>query len=1413
MTIKCEETTKKYNRLPPPQAVPFTGFHFAKIKSREPVAERLKDFTRRTKEADFFTTALIIAEWGEGKTDAFERYIKPECDRKGDYAYLVSTSTIVNKLSRADDLFPYGPPESVTLAACILHALRDELDLRNEDLSRFPDYREYKDPLEYVDAVLTKHLNNGGQVVYLFIDEFEEILAQDSKVQKKFMSGLKELLNGQLKIVHEHGKFAGRLHFILACTPYAYNRIRGDVDLAQIFGALDQRLSSNRINMPQIGKKEAMGFLIDILRFCYEHSLPQPLPIKSSGILNGIFSVSQRNMRSLVQLLSDLLSTATLNGESCVIDHEHFLNTLKGKPISVYGASTQCVDEELLLKIESALGNLTYGKDYLRIFRLLAGELKPFSTEEVQNRTGVKAVPFRVNEINQELKKKGVSNSITRLNPLKEDKTIEDVLKSLNPVENAIPLGTERKISIENFKDETIQYELDSAGSLHPAMFIPTEQAELEKALDLHQEEAEYLYRSMSKHFSNIAATRHFMLSKELIDQIFPSPLVLQLDFIVDRSQRMDLWRKAMKGFLERDLELRDGLIEVINLESSFEIATSSHKFNLIYTLPSGIPVTLSLAIHSATGRVTMNDAENLRELVKRERPDLVLLFHVGEIEEKALRELGATPNILSIHIRPIRAQQLIALSLARKDRVEINESILAGRLQETLYEIDFGQKFNKWLERCRKEGLLVEDLKRPSGRSERTLAQAMTYYVQSIEDKSTLQKVFEQSKKLQDFTLYGRGKKPSFAPLDVETAESLNEYQKELCRNGFLQGDENEIQIIATPIEMRIHNYLKDGKLSIEEMERRFLNFAQNERLLEQVYFPILEAKGSIQVTKDDLIQVNRERREKRIRQKMKNYLERIKNKGQEWRTYAHICISKEREDRIIMLNEFDEYLRELFDQLDSPQVKYNEELCLRALHLLDVLLAYSDETLQLMITEAWMRGRGIVKNVKSQEDEAQGALNSILQFYNNFSEKKYEETDIEEYVKLKTAFDKVLETGKAEYDRSEIESDMELISSIFEPRRRFEGVPRYFYFKRDSEKASYFNYKVHEMEGAERAFSTIHEGVSNAIREVIRAKEKLRGLGSESRSRLLKYSINEQYTISSAFHKALLSYQSKPIKPIALKTLSIRNIIDFLEKMHDTQREFNFKINESLKILESLINREKTLLAAGEETANLAERLVSFFEEGGELLTAAAAVNSDVGEYMKTYADRAIEFQRSMEQKAEIDDINETASKTDDKLFNWTNLLEQGQKRLSDLCEKSTAILRKHQDNILKFLDILQEGGVDVIRLSTPFKEVIGQAIKDIEGLSNGEKSEYTWKQVLDNLEGLKLKLFGEVKNILQEDQFNVLLAIVEASATQEWLDLLALRKNLTGQFEMSEDQIDETIKALIQRKMLKEGISLPI
>ena len=193
--------------------------------------------------------------------------------------------------------------------------------------------------------------------------------------------------------------------------------------------------------------------------------------------------------------------------------------------------------------------------------------------------------------------------------------------------------------------------------------------------------------------------------------------------------------------------------------------------------------------------------------------------------------------------------------------------------------------------------------------------------------------------------------------------------------------------------------------------------------------------------------------------------------------------------------------------------------------------------------------------------------------------------------------------------------------------------------------------------------------------------------------------------------------------------------------------------------------------------------------------------------------YENEVVEFQRSMELEVEIDKLIEKALEAEESLKRLIDSFEHVQRNLKNLFEKSISILKHKKENILKFIDVLKEGGIDVVMLAQPFEEVIEQAIRDINGLKEGKETKYSWRQIIDNLEGLKKNLFNEVKNILTQDQFNVLLAIVDASARQNWFDLSELKEDLLEQFNLSENKVDEIIEVLVQKKMLKQGVSLPI
>jgi len=89
-------TTRIYERLPSDAGVTFEGFEDIKLKSRESVKEKLEDFIEYCKNARKPAIRVILGEWGEGKTDAYKRYIEPKAKADGNYAFFVSASTLSN---------------------------------------------------------------------------------------------------------------------------------------------------------------------------------------------------------------------------------------------------------------------------------------------------------------------------------------------------------------------------------------------------------------------------------------------------------------------------------------------------------------------------------------------------------------------------------------------------------------------------------------------------------------------------------------------------------------------------------------------------------------------------------------------------------------------------------------------------------------------------------------------------------------------------------------------------------------------------------------------------------------------------------------------------------------------------------------------------------------------------------------------------------------------------------------------------------------------------------------------------------------------------------------------------------------------------------------------------------------------
>lgn len=844
------EKTRKFAELPPRTGIPFEGFEFARVKSRMSAAQQIETFLGQCSKATSVNVALIRAEWGEGKTDAYERYIEPSTAKTEFSSYLVSTSTIALHLEKVKETFPRGGTTAASFLAAVFAALKDELRSRHQDDTNVPSYTKYADPLEYAQAVLKKHLENTDRKIVIFVDEFEEILNHAEMIQRFSLSGIKELINGQLGIVHSGGDFGGRLHLIIAVTPYAYGRMHDDRELLQIFGSFASRPSV--IDLPQISRNETFSFLLDLLRYSYKGSLPDPLPFKSAGIFNSLATISQRNLRALVQLYVDLMTDAGQRDGTCIIDANRFVNVLSRKEIAVYGELRPCIDGELLVRIEAQLkSNQIRGSQCVDLFRLLVGEYKPFSIEEIRARLGFSGsedVHTIVDIINQELAKLGISRGIVRLNPSKKGVSPALVLDKIAPGGDDITL-VENKIPVQSFQDTLVHMEFGNKGDFIANIYLPNDEKDLQDLFDISEADASFLRNKVRSNFEDTARHRQFIISRQLSEQIFPSPTWILIDFIAERSKRAELWREATKTFGERHWQLRDLLVEVTNYSSRISIHSAGKAqsaFEALYNLGGGRAISIRTHI-LATTSVTEKDVKDAIAAMASKESNMGILIHTGDIEEEARNLITSAPKLLTLQIRRTRALQLLVLGLARESNLEIRNSILDARLRDVFHELDFDRLLDQWIARLRDEGLLVDSLATRYGRSDKALADALAFSINNLGESLSPHELFDRITEIRSFTFYRQN--THFAPLDIETIDDLEKYLEDLVTNGFLEKKHNTYTVLLSRVEKQILNLLGKRPLTLDALRNRFVVFSPNDKILDQVYLPTLERKGLITI------------------------------------------------------------------------------------------------------------------------------------------------------------------------------------------------------------------------------------------------------------------------------------------------------------------------------------------------------------------------------------------------------------------------------------------------------------------------------------------------------------------------------------------------------------------------------------
>lgn len=1386
-------TLRKFSRLPPRTGIPFSGFDYACLKSRQQVEDAIKSFISQLQRSKSINVALIKAEWGEGKTDAYDRYIKSTLEKNNDLSFSVATSTIGDKITRANELFKEEGSSASKFLACVFAATGDDLRAKDGNSGIFGNLNT--DALTYIKRIF--QITKDSRIV-LFIDEFEEILGFSSEKQKSILSGIKELINGQIGFLHEGGEYSGKFHLIIAVTPYAYNRIKDNPDLAEIFGSFASRLKI--IELPQLKKDEIYQYLLDLLKYSYDGKIPPKIPFASTGILNALGIISQRNPRALVQLFCELMSKAEVDDSIKLIDYDHLIQSLKNEEISVYGGSTKCIDVELYEKIIGYLNNIQKPKECITIFKFLTGELKPFSVAQIKERLHINddEIHTCVNLINQELKKIGIQQAITRYHPLKEEKSFDDIITSLNPGEGNIHL-INSTLQIDKLKDEMVFFEFTDDFGLKPFVVFPKEVEDVETIFDLDKNDAQELHdKVLKKYFDTPAKARYYFLSHELISQIFPSPILLLVDFVRDRNKRMELWREVVKNRVELKERFVEAFSDLINKTEKLKIQKSGNKWALKYSTNANRTIEISSIIFAFPSGINRNDINQIKQQILSRNIQLGFIAYIGEIDSSAQEEMAQLP-ILSIHIRPIRAQQILIQRIAHERGIEINDKLLNTRFNEILNELDLEKKFEDWLNIQRNQGVVIDDIIKKYGISEKDIALACKIFINLTGKSTNLDEVYSFYERVNQFRIYG--KSSELNPLDIESKDILAQYRENLLINKFIeQQDRDNFSIIDTQIESRILAILKKGEANIDTIKAQFINLSSSETILKDVYLPILVYKGKISINKSNQYGlITSSKAIEDIYKKFQDFIRDLNNKrNTDWWTFAHVCISKDRNDVKFTLDEFIDFVENLKRDLEE---ECEESPRLQKVRMIGLLLDHYKEKISSIINNAHKHGEEIYNGAKNKFKELEFNLNNLLENYNkNTKDRKYDISELDEYNRIKKLFENIQRIWSKQYTKDEISQNLK----SFRSESQKQDLP--FYFKKQEDQAYYFNLKYYLLSKSIDDFEKCFKKLSSNEERITQYITKIENLDVAINGKVLSENIHENLNLSVKIHQSISTIRKSSIEAECSSRLVMSDLENFFSRACAEREKFKNQLDEILEKLNQIAIQEKDYKDKIVEIKNLLENYSQFIDGVNEYLDTIKSSKETIKNIQMKYEKLICNFEES-----DHENLSALLSNLDaifKELISLTDELQQIKKDLKELERKFLEIINGYKIAYEKISDIFKnEKGIKELKIE--LDELCTSSERVVKGLVSSPQ-EKSWQTIDDELIKFREKFLTLLRRIIPGEESDVLYELVQILPKKGWKEYSEIIEIVSKKLEISPTETESLIDKLVERKIIRKGLS---
>ncbi|MEM1574159.1 MAG: hypothetical protein QXI49_06770 [Candidatus Methanomethylicaceae archaeon] len=1402
--------TRIFDRLPNDAGVTFEGFEEIRIKSRESVKSKLEEFMEYCKDAKKPAIRVILGEWGEGKTDAYKRYIQPKSQKEGNYAFFVSASTLSNgyEVPYIKKLLERTSLSAVRFLVVLFSCVREELKE-----VKIPEVGKYEDPYAYLNDVLANLIGEKKtQRIFIFIDEFEELLLNPPRL-RDIISGIKETINGRFTAIDENGKYEGCVHLIIAATPDAFYRLQVDEETSLIFGGLGRRVGV--IDLPQISKQEGIEFLYALLKYSYKNNLPQPLPFDNMGVFHTLFRITQGNPGNLVSLFARLMNSARIGHDQIKnIDSEHLLKFLEKEQVFIYGGTTPCLETETLfriLKIVEEQKAKEIGQKCGILLKVLCGELKPFSIEELKNRIGyIKDIKNLISIINNDLRsREGIKRAVLKVSPLREGKSFNDVIEAFKEY---ITMEKEKKyIKIENyseslneFKDRITYFSIDE-NKIIPQIYLPSERYSimsflegitLEKAIEIEN----LINRRLCKDED------YYLISEELLSRIFPIPVPRELEFIKNRELRMKLWREITKNLAEQyELYMPKALMNLLEKSGLFKLEEKHvprSNARVAELIINGIKI--NSLFYSVNGDVKTQDIEELNSLIKGMVPPIhcAILLYTGEVtpeaEDKIInKELGKEGEniILEVHLHPTLLKRIISIHRMSFKPEEINESLFISMIKKIVtQELDFQNKLKEWLNSQEKRGVFIPDLLLKATSNPKELAEALKFYINFMEEENTIQEIFNKNKnELQRFIKY-EAKKVGLIP-DIELPKFIR-LSEDLESNGFLIKSGDKYSLHPHIVEKRILNILKRKTRLLEnELESYFIE--EKARLLKDVFLPILEYKGLIRREWNSYSLNDRRQLVNEIEQEIRRFKQLIQT--EKYHEYGYIFMTKteERGYRFIALREFEDLVEKIY-QKTYELTEIDEEIILQKLSLLKRLLQHFKEEFIPLIKNAKDKIENILIDVRSIQTNLKDRIEQMKIECNNWLKLNFNAENVEEYKKIESILKNIEEYSKYEY-----EDIAKIVNDKFVNN---DEILKKFYFRRDEEEAFYFNPKLYLIALKKDEFDQNYKTIEQILEELNVLFRDLNKRQNQIEREINKKTISESNKMSNSILKILaqlIKNVSPKIQPISFETISLLEIKKYVEQEMSSIKLNLDNIVGRLTRLDELNAREEEVLSLFKESKELSHHVLSVFDIKEYDMIAnkfKLIVDEIINEYNKSLESIVFQDAQSL-----LQTMNNLILILDD----FEGRIKREELSIKESWFKYSRELQNYIDNIDFILRLLEKRyNVNIKEFITELKEIQ----KDIN-VDHVRKVKLKLSEIEQKKNQIHQKLYEIIKPILDEKELQILELVVKKIRLEkkEWLPNQELYKIAKEKMGIQSREVEEILQKLTEKGLFRKGISL--